>query len=136
PTNLPTRLTSFIGRVQELEEVNARLAQARLVTLTGAGGSGKTRLALQAGVAALDHFRNGVWWVDLAPLKSGSLVAETVLRALGFDAKSNRVPLEVLWDELRTRACLIILDNCERVLDASATLSETLLNACPELVIL
>lgn len=136
PTNLPTRLTSFIGRVQELEEVNARLAQARLVTLTGAGGSGKTRLALKAGVAALDHFRNGVWWVDLAPLNSGSLVMETILRALGFDAKSNRAPLEVLCDELRTRACLIILDNCEHVLDASAYLSETLLNACPELVIL
>ena len=136
PTNLPTRLTSFIGRVQELEAVNARLAHARLVTLTGAGGSGKTRLALQAGVAALDRFRNGVWWVDLAPLNSGALVAETVLRALGLDAKSNQAPLEILCDELRTRACLVILDNCEHVLDASAQLSETLLNACPELVVL
>lgn len=135
-TNLPTRLTSFIGRVQELKEVNARLAQARLITLTGAGGSGKTRLALQAGVGALDRFRNGVWWVDLAPLHSGMLVAETILRALGFEAKSNQVPLEILCDELHNRACLIILDNCEHLLDACARVSETLLNACPELVIL
>lgn len=136
PTNLPTRLTSFIGRAQELQEVNARLAQARLVTLTGAGGSGKTRLALQAGVAALDRFRNGVWWVDLAPLNRGTLVAETILRALGLDAKSSQAPLEILCDELRPRACLIILDNCEHLLDACAEASETLLTACPELVIL
>lgn len=135
-TNLPTRLTSFIGRVQELKEVNTRLAQARLVTLTGAGGSGKTRLALQAGVAALDRFRHGVWWVDLAPLHSGMLVAETILRALGLEAKSNQAPLEILCNELHNRACLIILDNCEHLLDACAQVSETLLNACPELVIL
>jgi predicted ATPase/DNA-binding SARP family transcriptional activator len=135
-TNLPLPLTSFIGRVQERHELKERLGRARLVTLTGAGGSGKTRFAIQAGMEALDAYRDGVWWVDLAPLNDPARVPSTVMRALGLTTVIHQSPEETLVNALRDEQRLLIFDNCEHLIDASARLVEYLLRNCPALVVL
>jgi non-specific serine/threonine protein kinase len=134
--NLPVQLTSFIGREQELAEVQELLASTRLLTLTGTGGVGKTRLALQVAAAQIDRYPQGVWMVGLAPLADPSLVPGAVLAALDVPEQPGRLPLATLLDALRTRQLLLVLDNCEHLLDACAGLTEALLRACPGLRIL
>jgi predicted ATPase/DNA-binding SARP family transcriptional activator len=138
-SELPRQLTSFIGRAHELAEVQRLLTapgQGRLLTLIGVGGSGKTRLALQASQAVRDHFPEGLWFVDLAPLADSALVPKTVAAALGLVEEPGRPILTLLIDGIRARHGLLILDNCEHLINASADLTDTLLRACPNLSIL
>jgi non-specific serine/threonine protein kinase len=135
-TNLPLALTSFIGREQEMDEVPRLLGDTRLLTLTGTGGVGKTRLALQVAADLLDRYAEGVWLVELAPLADPALVPGAVLKALGAPEQPGHPPEETLLETLRPRQVLLLLDNCEHLLDACARLSRTLLGACPRVRIL
>jgi predicted ATPase/DNA-binding CsgD family transcriptional regulator len=134
--NLPAALTSFIGREKEIDQVNALLSQHRLVTLTGSGGTGKTRLALQVASQQLVNFPYGVWFVELASLSDPGLVPQATLTGIGIMVELNRSPLSLLTSYLRDQHTLLVLDNCEHVIEASARLSEALLKACPSLHIL
>ena len=134
--NLPVQLTSFVGRAEELADVAALLDKERLVTLTGAGGSGKTRLALQAAAERADSWRDGVWWVDLAPVTDPALVAELLASTLGVLVEPVGGPLRALTLQLRDRHLLLCLDNSEHLLDASAEVAESLLRSCPEVSVL
>jgi predicted ATPase/class 3 adenylate cyclase len=136
PHNLPIQLTSFVGRERELAEIVTLLAAHRLVTLTGAGGCGKTRLALQAAADAQETFPDGVWLVELAPLSDPDLVPQAVAQALGVIDQPGQPLLTTLVNALRSRHLLLVLDNCEHLLDVSATLVETLLRGCPDLRVL
>jgi predicted ATPase/DNA-binding CsgD family transcriptional regulator len=133
--NLPYRLTSFVGRNVELVELRRLLHERRLVTLTGAGGSGKTRLALEAATGLAAEFHD-VLLVDLAPLAVPELVPETVARALGVEPAPGRPLLEALGQYLCGKAILLLLDNCEHLLDACAQFAAALLATCPELRVL
>jgi transcriptional regulator with XRE-family HTH domain len=133
--NLPVQLTSFIGRVAELGEVRALLTDNRLVTLTGAGGAGKTRLALQVAAGMLTEFPAGVWQVDLAPLTDPALVSVAVARALGLPDQQGVPTMAMVTGFLGAGRALVVLDNCEHLLQACAVLAEDLLRACPGLVI-
>jgi predicted ATPase/DNA-binding CsgD family transcriptional regulator len=136
PNNLPVQLTSFIGRDRELADVRRLLRQHRLVTLTGAGGCGKTRLAVHvAGDLAVEH-PDGAWWVELAPLTDEARVAGEVLDVLRISDTAGRQLLQDITAHLATRQLLIVLDNCEHVLGASAALSEAVLRSCPGVDIL
>lgn len=134
--NLSPQLTSFIGRTREIAEVEALLARARLLTLTGAGGSGKTRLALEVAARLVDSYPNGVWLAELAGLADPGLVPQAVASALGVRDQPGRPLLYTLADYLQSKHLLIILDNCEHLVAACAELAETLLRACPALQIL
>jgi predicted ATPase/class 3 adenylate cyclase len=138
PHNLPSQLTSFIGREREMLTIKLLLVvdRSRLVTLTGAGGTGKTRLALQVGADLLEGFRDGAWLVELAPLMDPALVPQTVLAALGAREVPGKAISSVLSEYLRSRQLLLILDNCEHLVEACARLAEGLLKACPDLKIL
>jgi predicted ATPase len=129
-------LTSFIGRRRELSEVKSRMADSRLVTLTGPGGVGKTRLALEVADRSRRGLRDGVWSVDLASLEDESSLAQVVASALLLPDQSNRDPNEKLRDYVRDRQMLIVLDNCEHLLRACASLAESLLGEAPGLRIL
>ncbi len=134
--NLPSQLTHFIGREQEIAQVKKRLAEWRLVTLTGSGGVGKTRLALQVAEDILEDYPNGVWFVDFAPLSDPALVAQQVAVTLGLREEPNRPILDSLASFLCARQILLVPDNCEHLLEACARLVDTLLRACPRLKIL
>ncbi|MFJ7215384.1 ATP-binding protein [Amycolatopsis sp. NPDC098790] len=134
--NLPADTTSFVGRKPDVSEVKRLLTQARLVTLTGVGGVGKTRLAVQTAAELARAFPDGVWLVELAGLQNPALVAHTVLEALRVHDETGRTPAEVLAEHLRDRRLLVVLDNCEHVLDACATLAHDLLRAAPGLRLL
>jgi predicted ATPase/class 3 adenylate cyclase len=134
--NLPVQLTSFVGREGELAEVRSLLDGVRLLTLTGAGGTGKTRLALQVAGDLVDGFADGVWFVPLAALPDPSLIAENVLSALGLREEPGRPPVDTLTESLAPNRTLVILDNCEHLVDACAHLAEGLLRACPDLRLL
>jgi predicted ATPase/class 3 adenylate cyclase len=138
--NLPISLTSFIGRESALADVSALLApgpaSSRLVTLTGAGGSGKTRLAIEVGRRLVDRFADGVWLVELAALADPAVIPTTVLAAMGGQEVPGRPPIETLTRYLRSQATLLILDNCEHLVSACAQLVETLLRSCPHLSVL
>ena len=136
--NLPTQLTSFIGREQEMDELKKLITEQRMITLTGSGGAGKTRLALQVAADLLSLFSGGVWFVELAPLVDPALVVQTLLTIfkLHEDPQGHRPSLEILQDYLRSRTLLLILDNCEHLIEACAQVSERLLRACPKLKIL
>jgi predicted ATPase/class 3 adenylate cyclase len=136
PNNLPVQLTSFIGRERELGEVKRLLASSRLLTLTGSGGTGKTRLSLQVGAELLDQFHDGVWFVEFGMIEDGALVAETVAAALDLRQEPERSLVATLGGFCRNRSILLILDNCEHVVAACARLAETLLRSCPQLRIL
>ena len=133
---LPTQLTSFVGRGRELATARERLASTRLLTLTGAGGSGKTRLALELAARTADTFHGDLAWVELAPVAEGALVPDVVLAALGLTELPGRSATDTLIGALRDRASLLVLDNCEHLIEASAMLADTLLRACPRLCIL
>ena len=134
--NLPHRLTTFIGREREQMEILRLIAENRLVTITGAGGVGKSRLALQVGEKSLSNFPDGVWLVELAPLTDSTLVSQAVCAALEISQQGGTPVLKTLTDHLALKQALLILDNCEHLIDACAQLAETLLQSCPELHIL
>src|SRR6516165_7604448 len=134
--NLPAQVSSFIGRDAELAEVRRLVGGSRLVTLTGAGGAGKTRLALNVATDLLDGGGEGVWFADLAPLADPDLVAVTVADVLGVRQEPGRPVLETLAEAVGGRSLLILLDNCEHVIDASAKLADALLRGCPDLALL
>jgi predicted ATPase/DNA-binding SARP family transcriptional activator len=137
-TNLPMPGSSFVGRKAEMREVKEKLGAARLVTLAGTGGCGKTRLAIQAATDLLDGFKDGVWWVELAPLTEPALVPEALARVLGLRESTD--PSLSLTDLIlryfRARTALIVLDNCEHLIDACAQLTQALLESGSDLRVL
>jgi predicted ATPase/class 3 adenylate cyclase len=136
PNNLPIQLTSFIGREREIREVQELLKQTRLLTLTGSGGCGKTRLALQVAADLLEDYPDGVWFIDLSVLTDPLLVPSTVAATLGIHEESGQPTLTTLAEALKSRMLLLILDNCEHVVGACAHLAETLLRTCTAIRIL
>lgn len=136
PGNLPVELTSFVGRRRELAEIKRLLTSTRLLTLTGGGGTGKTRLALRAAAEMARNFSDGVWLVSLAPIVDPLLVTQAVFSALGLQDVSSRWSLSALSDYLRDKRLLLVLDNCEHLLDSAAVVAGTLLKACPDLRIM
>lgn len=136
PTNLPSELSSFVGRRGELTHIGQLLGQSRLLTLTGAGGCGKTRLALQAAADAVDSYSDGVWWVELARVENATLVAVAVISALGLQQAPDRPLAQTLVQYLRDRHVLLVLDNCEHLVEACARLVDVLLRGCATLTIL
>jgi predicted ATPase/DNA-binding SARP family transcriptional activator len=134
--NLPARLTSFVGREREIAEVTGLLARSRLVTLTGTGGCGKTRLALEVAARVVDWFADGAWLVELAALTEGQLVVQAVASTLGLRQRSGRPLTEMLVEYVQPRHLLLLLDNCEHLISDCAALADLLLRACPRLHIL
>jgi predicted ATPase/DNA-binding NarL/FixJ family response regulator len=135
-TNLPVQLTSFVGRERDLAEVKRLVSTARLVTLTGVGGCGKTRLAIQIANMVSEAFSDGVWLVDLAPLREPALVPQLVAQTLGLRPVPNQPLLEALLNFVRPKQLLLVLDNCEHPSEACAHLAQHLLSHAPELRIL
>jgi predicted ATPase/class 3 adenylate cyclase/DNA-binding CsgD family transcriptional regulator len=129
--HLPVQLTSFVGREAEMNDVRQILACNRLVTLTGAGGVGKTRLAVQVAAQLAGEFGDAVWLVDLAPITDPDLVAVAVIRALGLPDQPGRATMDTLLRFIGDRRMLLVLDNCEHLLDACAALVVALLGGCP-----
>src|SRR5215207_11444481 len=140
--NLPTQLTTFIGRENEIAEVKQALTSApsptgggegvrehRLVTLTGSGGTGKTRLSLQIAADLLEKFAHGVWFVELAPLTDPDLIPQTILSTIGVQEQQGKAPIEILKEYLHEKNSLILLDNCEHLVSASAEVTNALLNS-------
>jgi predicted ATPase/class 3 adenylate cyclase len=136
PNNLPQQPSSFVGRHGAIAELRQLLGRHRLLTLTGAGGIGKTRLALQLAADVLDDYADGVWLVELASLSDPDLVAQTVARALGVAERPGAPAVAAIADFLATRRAVLILDNCEHVADACAALADTLLRGAAHLRIL
>src|SRR5215470_14041325 len=134
--NLPAELTSFVGRRNEIAEVRRLLASSRLVTLTGVGGVGKTRLALRAAAGLRRAFRDGVWLVRLDQLRDEALVAQAVAGALGLQDRTRYAPVAALADYLAGRQLLLVLDNCEHLVDAAAELADQVLRAAAGLRVL
>jgi hypothetical protein len=134
--NLPLRRTSFIGRKRERLDVKRHLAMTRLLTLTGAGGCGKTRLALEVARDLVGAYPDGVWLIELAPISDEELVPKAVAQALGVPERSAQPLRETLAELLRGRELLLILDNCEHLLEATARLVDLLLDSCPRLRIM
>src|SRR6516162_2715178 len=132
PHNLPIQLTSFIGRAREIAEVKRLLAAARLVTVTGSGGAGKTRLALQIAADVIEGYRDGVWLVEFAPLADPAFVATTVASTLNVPEQPGGDITETLTNALRHKTLLLVLDNCEHLLAACADLAAALLRACSQ----
>jgi predicted ATPase/class 3 adenylate cyclase/DNA-binding CsgD family transcriptional regulator len=133
---LPVQLTSFVGRGAQMTNLEKLLVDNRLVTLTGAGGAGKTRLAVEIAARIAADFRDGVWYVDLAPVTHPGVVPVTVARALGLPDQPGRSTMDTLLRFVRDRQMLVVLDNCEHLLDASAELVVALLGAAPGLTLL
>ncbi len=134
--NLPVQLTRFIGREREMTEVKRLLAASHLLTLTGSGGCGKTRLALQVAADLLEEYPDGVWLVELAALADPALVPQTIAAALGVREQPGRSLIETLTDYLRPKHLLLVVDNCEHLLAACAQLTDALLRGCPKLRLL
>ncbi len=130
PNNLPSQLTSFVGRERELEDAVALLDQARLLTLTGPGGTGKTRLALQIAAVVADRFPDGVWFVALEPIRERRLVGAAIARTLGLADSSTRSPLDAIAEHIADRAVLLVLDNFEQVIEAAPDAAD-ILRRCP-----
>ena len=133
PNNLPQQVTSFIGRERELTEAKALLENTRLLTLLGMGGLGKTRLSLQIGADVLEKYPDGVWFVDLAPIKDASLVPNVAAQVLGVREEAGKPMLQTLCAYVKEHKLLLIVDNCEHLVSACATLADALLQAAPEL---
>jgi non-specific serine/threonine protein kinase len=133
--NLPLQLTRFVGRDAELAQLRQLIESERLLTLTGSGGIGKTRLALELAGTSRDAFADGVWLIDLAPLAEPELVAQAVAEPLGVRAEAEVAVQQALLDYLRTRELLLVFDNCEHLIDACATLADAILRSCPSIQI-
>jgi predicted ATPase/class 3 adenylate cyclase len=136
PTNLTEPLSSFVGRDAEVTEVVKLLGKSRLVTLTGSGGVGKTRLATEVGRAVLNDTADGVWLVELATVSDPELVASEVLHDLDIHEQSGKESLDTLVEVLATQNRMIILDNCEQVVDGCAVLADAVMRHCPEITLL
>jgi predicted ATPase/class 3 adenylate cyclase/DNA-binding CsgD family transcriptional regulator len=134
--NLPTQLTSFVGRASQIAEISRSLTDDRLVTLTGAGGAGKTRLAIEVAGQMGSHFPDGVFYADLAPITHPAVVPLTVARTLGLPDQPGRSITETLLRSVRDRRLLVVLDNCEHLLEASAELVNEVLAGCSRVTIL
>ena len=134
--NLPAPRTSFVGREREMVEVKRALAMTRLLTFTGAGGSGKTRLALEVARNIVNVYPDGVWLVELAALSNDELVPQAVARVLAVREQPGRAPTDTLVETLREKGTLLVLDNCEHLADPVARLLDTLLDSCPRLQVL
>jgi predicted ATPase/DNA-binding CsgD family transcriptional regulator len=136
PNSLPRELTSFIGRERELAEVRRLLETSRLLTLTGAGGCGKTRLALQSAADCVSRFPDGIWLVELAPVATPGAVGQALASAVGVRPLPGQSAVDAGVAHLAGRRALVILDNCEHLLDAAAEVAAALLDRCPEAVVL
>jgi predicted ATPase/class 3 adenylate cyclase len=136
PNNLPIQLTSFVGRDKELNEVQRLLVTTHLLTLTGPGGTGKTRLELQLAAEDLESFADGVWLVELAPVTDPLLVMQAVAGVVGLPQQGGRPAAQVLSDFLKPKKLLLLLDNCEHLIEDCAALASKLMGACPGLKIL
>ena len=134
--NLPVQVTSFVGRERDLTELSGRLRTTRLLTLTGIGGCGKTRLAMQVASGVVDGYPDGVWLAELAGLSAPELVAHAVATATGVRDSADAPMLTTLLDSLRARSLLLVLDNCEHLIEACAALADALLRTCPDVRIL
>ena len=132
--NLSAQVTTFIGREKEIEEIKSLVANQRAVTLTGSGGAGKTRLSLQVGAESLEQFANGVWFVELASLTDASLVTGAILSAMGLREKDS--DLHALAKTIGNQSVLLILENCEHLIEECARLVEGLIKLCPKLHVL
>ena len=136
PNNLPAQVTSFVGRTREMADVKRLLGNTRLLTLTGAGGTGKTRLSLQVAAEVLERFSHGVWLVELATASDPTIVPEAIASVLDVRIERDRAPLDTLIDAVEARNLLIVLDNCEHLIQACAQTASALLRRCPEIRIL
>jgi predicted ATPase/class 3 adenylate cyclase len=136
PTNLPRQPTALIGRDAELERLRTLLSQNPLVTVTGTGGVGKTRITLEVGMRLLDRFPDGVWLVELAAISDATLVPGAVTTALHIDTSSAKTPLEAMVSRLKSQDLLLLLDNCEHVIDSVAAMVEALIAAAPKVRVL
>jgi predicted ATPase/class 3 adenylate cyclase len=136
PGNLPLQLSSFVGRAREVGQIAGALSECRVVTLTGVGGVGKTRLALQVAAEVLPRFREGAWLVELATVRDADGVGDAVAGAFGLAARAGTPIEESLVDFLRTKQLLLVLDNCEHLLDGVAHIVDTLGGTCPHVVVL
>jgi predicted ATPase/class 3 adenylate cyclase len=136
PHNLPIQLTSFIGREREMADAKQLLSNAHLLTLIGPGGTGKTRLALRVAEDLLPSFADGVWLAELAPLADPALIPQTIAAVFELRELPNMRLMDTVTDYLRSKELLLILDNCEHLIEASAKLSNDLLHACPQLKII
>jgi predicted ATPase/class 3 adenylate cyclase len=136
PNNLPAQLTSFVGREKELTEVQKLLSDTHILTLIGPGGTGKTRLSIQAASALLDRFPDGLWLVELAPILDPLLVPRVTAITMGLRDEPQRPVIDMLCDYLREKKMLIILDNCEHLVDACAHMADRILHAAPDVRIL
>ncbi len=136
PNNLPLALSHFIGRERAIDDVKRALWTTRLLTLIGPGGCGKTRLALQVAGELLDAFQDGVWFIELAPISDAALISRTIMSALDLPEQTGRTLTDTLIERLRPRELLLVLDNCEHIIDGCAELVVTLLQNCPDLRVL
>jgi predicted ATPase/class 3 adenylate cyclase/DNA-binding CsgD family transcriptional regulator len=136
PQRLPAQFTSFVGRRDQMAEVRQLLSEHRLVTLTGAGGAGKTRLAIELATQMGDEFTDGVWYVDLAPITNSGLVPTTVARAFGLPDQPGSSAEDIIVRFIKHRSMLVVLDNCEHLADACATMAAAILGACPAVTLL
>ncbi|MGW8250860.1 MAG: adenylate/guanylate cyclase domain-containing protein, partial [Anaerolineales bacterium] len=136
PNNLPIQLTSFIGREKEIIEIQGLLADARLVTLTGPGGTGKTRLSQEVGSEELAAFPGGVWLIELASLSDSTQIVPTMAQVFGLQELLSKPLIELVVDYLRDKKILLLLDNCEHLIEACARLADDLLHQCAGLKLL
>jgi predicted ATPase/class 3 adenylate cyclase len=136
PNNLPVQVTTFRGREKDLEDLKAQLTEHRLISLIGAGGVGKTRLAAQLGAEVLDRFPDGVWIADLASVTDAGLVTSVVAKTLGVSQAQVRLVDESMTQSLKRKRLLLVLDNCEHVLEAAAALADSIHRQCPDVCIL
>lgn len=134
--NLPTQLTSFIGRERELAEAKLRLEDARLLTLIGPGGTGKTRLSIQLGSKLVSNFKDGVWLIEFAPISDSSLIMQTIASTFEIGEVPGATLKTLLHDFLREKNLLLILDNCEHLVEASAFIADELLHVAPTIKII
>lgn len=134
--NLPPQLTSFIGREREMKEAAKRFSDARLLTLIGPGGTGKTRLSIQLGTELLPQFADGVWFIELAPIADPALILQAVASALSVRAQTGMPLTTIVNDYLRAKNLLLILDNCEHLVEASAQLADEFLRNAPQVKII
>ena len=134
--NVPTPLTSFIGRESELEAIRGQLPHTRLLTLTGAGGSGKTRLSIQIALTVVDGFADGAWFAELAPVADPTFLPQAVAETFGLREEGTRAAEDILVDYLKDKCLLLVLDNCEHAIEAVARLAHRLIVQCPSVKLL